>query len=301
MFTWRSSNFYNRCWNQQLNENGSPFPPNHFRVDLLCKNCGKSVNNWTFHKCAAKTSFCYKCKFHGHFRKVCDFHEKPQNGTSVVKKKSRSRILRDMQRMQEFRQRKSMTVFPFSGIEDGEFLSINSYIQKGIDTQSSNKIRELLIENKNLKKKIEILENTENKSVDKLESEIKKLKSEYESLRVVYDLIYVRCHNLQQENLELQAEKTKMEEEKEKISEYIYKEKETLKRQLAFEESNYSQLQEKFHYTQHDLWDKEAQMEELNNLVESLNYEISCLNSGNQRPNYNNGRGRRNFRGQHYR
>lgn len=136
MESWRTSNFY-RNWRHQSHECGTPFSPEPTEhcVNCLCRFCGKTVySNSHFNICAARRTFCYKCRHFGHYARMCKFHSQEKGTSKKVKSKSKQK--RDSQRMKEFKERKSMSEFPcfsLNNIELQEFCPVFDYRQEEIE------------------------------------------------------------------------------------------------------------------------------------------------------------------------
>ena len=145
------------------------------QMDYLCKYCGKTVDNYSFHVCAARRTFCYKCRNYGHFARVCQFHKKEQaiqNDAKFRKKKSKSKIKRDAERMQKYFERKKMSVFPCSGIDNSE-LSDLMQISTQRQNSTQNTLEKLIAQKRNYKNKNASLQ----KHIDSLEVTIEKLRT----------------------------------------------------------------------------------------------------------------------------
>ncbi|VDI56596.1 Hypothetical predicted protein [Mytilus galloprovincialis] len=122
-------------------------------LDFLCKYCGKTLNVFTYHQCYAVNAYCYKCRHHGHFARMCNFHVKSCE-IRKPKKKSKSKIQRDSDRMKMFIEKKQMSQFPFQGLEDKEISSFTCSVQDESVKQHLNKLKE---SNRNFIKEISIL------------------------------------------------------------------------------------------------------------------------------------------------
>ncbi|CAC5367527.1 unnamed protein product [Mytilus coruscus] len=117
-------------WNYQPCRNEHPFPMRKADtcLDFLCKYCGKTLNVFTYHRCYAVNAYCYKCRHHGHFARMCSFHAKSCENPKP-KKKSKSKIQRDSDRMRTFMEKKQMSQFPFQGLEDKELSAFTCSMQ----------------------------------------------------------------------------------------------------------------------------------------------------------------------------
>ncbi|CAG2197754.1 unnamed protein product [Mytilus edulis] len=149
-------------WNYQPCRNGHPFPirKEDTCLDFLCKYCGKTLNVFTYHRCNAVNAYCFKCRHHGHFARMCSFHAKSFENPKP-KKKSKSKIQRDSDRMRTFIEKKQMSQFPFQGLEDKEISSFTSSIQDESVKQHINKLK---ISNRNFIKEIAVLKAENSKS-----------------------------------------------------------------------------------------------------------------------------------------
>ncbi|CAC5363869.1 unnamed protein product [Mytilus coruscus] len=141
MNTFRSNNMEGPC-NYQPCRNGHQFPMRKADtcLDFLCEYYGKTLNVFTYHRCYAVNAYCYKCRHHGHFARMCNFHVKSCENPKP-KKKSKSNIQRDSDRMRTFIEKKQMSQFPFQGLEDKELSTITCSIQDESAKQHLNKLK----------------------------------------------------------------------------------------------------------------------------------------------------------------
>ncbi|CAG2204007.1 PPL [Mytilus edulis] len=170
-------------WNYQPCRNGHPFPLRKADtcLDFLCKYCGKTLNVFTYHRCYAVNAYCYKCRHHGHFARMCSFHVKScENPNPKKKSKSKSKIQRDSDRMRTFIEKKQMSQFPFQGLEDKELSAFTCSIQDESAKQHINKLEE---SNRNFIKEIAVLK-CENSKLDTVIQENVMLRNSLDNLNL---------------------------------------------------------------------------------------------------------------------
>ncbi|CAC5384563.1 unnamed protein product [Mytilus coruscus] len=168
-------------WNYQPCRNGHPFPMRKADtcLDFLCKYCGKTLNVFTYHRCYAINAYCYKCRHHGHFARMCSFHAKSCEHPKP-KKKSKSKIQRDSDRMRTFMEKKQMSQFPFQGLEDKELSAFTCSIQ---DESAKLHINKLKASHRNSLKEIAVLKGEKSK-LDTVKKENVILKNNLDTLNL---------------------------------------------------------------------------------------------------------------------
>ena len=240
MYFWRPNNFERttfRTWNHQTQDYESPFSKN--LVDnYLCRHCGKTAKVCHFEMCKAKTSFCYKCRQFGHFARMCQFHDKPASG-KILKRKSATKRRRDTERMQKFKERKAMSIFPcaeLNNIELVDFLpgpDLNkemieklTCVKQKNERLHSEKVKlkmksahyerkyvKMCEENEKLMEEIQKLEENYEKDMNDFVQQIEENKEKIDNLQCYCSRMYdQRCEAIDLQ-FKLQREKEKMQEE----------------------------------------------------------------------------------------
>lgn len=285
MMNFPTNNRYGE-WIYQPVWRGQPFPVDRRGIpligniesvtDKLCKHCGITVPDFVHHQCRAINAVCYRCKFRGHFSRMCENNEKPSH---VKKTKSKSKVKRDQKRMKDFIDRKRnsaspVSELPFQEIEDAE-----------ISTQFGE-YREQCIKDHLAKSKHEIR---------KLQSEKVTLKSENSQLKNLNDILNnelcslkIKIENISADHHQINILQNQIEELKSQHENAVYK----LKTKMSNLETKAKSLQcidffdSKCVDCKHHIQKLREDNSSYRLDVQRLEYELSLLESNNG-PNCN--------------